>query len=75
MEEVLNASHFELEPISVQTPRCAAGCGFLAKCRIDDTPICLACCAVFYDDITGERIDEWCRRKFLEREAASREAT
>lgn len=70
----MTAAHFELEPVSEQTPMCAAHCGFLAKVRLDETPICLSCCAQFYDDLTGERVDEWCRRKFLEREAAERES-
>jgi hypothetical protein len=66
----VNASHFAYEPSEEENrERCSAGCGNAAQCVYNDEPVCYECLDDYATEITGEPIAEFCRRRFIEREA------
>ncbi len=65
--------HYEnLPPPEAVRPICAAASdGHHAKIAYDDVPVCLACLALYSEELTGECLEDWCRRKVVERQAGA----
>lgn len=76
MEEVLNAHYQNMPSEEAVRPICAAAAdGHHSKIAYDDVPICLSCLSLWTEELTGEDLADWCRRKLLEREVESRKTT
>lgn len=62
-------THYETQPASEAVrPICAAAIdGHHAKIAFDDVPICLVCLSDYTEELTGETLAEWCRRRVIER--------
>jgi hypothetical protein len=71
----MNAHYENMSPDEAVRPICAAAAdGHHSKLAYDDVPICLACLALWTEELTGDGLADWARQKFIERVEASKES-